>query len=240
MSFPTGTEMFQFPAFALLILCIQIKSTCVTRLMSALPLASANSKTTTTRYQVGFPIRKSMDQRVLSPPHGLSQSATSFIASYRQGIHQTPFMRLIRSSKRKTRSGRGRIRNPVCPPSRWTSAPRRPFGQSGAWFHPWMYAQNSNGLYYWLSISQPPFSTNDGQLRSVYLDLERLLLPAGPHRATREQVPEQPKTAPAPTSPHAGKTNKSVSCFSLFTMSKTIKVQTNKFSISNCKAAQNP
>ena len=53
-------------------------------------------------YQVGFPIRKSADQRVLSPPHGLSQSATSFIASYRQGIHQTPFMRLIRSSRRKT------------------------------------------------------------------------------------------------------------------------------------------
>ena len=48
---------------------------------------------------MGFPIRKSMDQRVLSPPHGLSQSATSFIASYRQGIHQTPFSRLIRSSE---------------------------------------------------------------------------------------------------------------------------------------------
>ena len=28
MSFPTGTEMFQFPAFALLTLCIQAKSTC--------------------------------------------------------------------------------------------------------------------------------------------------------------------------------------------------------------------
>jgi hypothetical protein len=28
ISFPTGTEMFQFPAFALLTLCIQIKSTC--------------------------------------------------------------------------------------------------------------------------------------------------------------------------------------------------------------------
>ena len=52
--------------------------------------------------QVGFPIRKSMDQRVLSPPHGLSQSATSFIASYRQGIHQTPFSRLIRYSEYKT------------------------------------------------------------------------------------------------------------------------------------------
>ena len=43
-----------------------------------------------------------MDQRVLSPPHGLSQSATSFIASYRQGIHQTPFSRLIRASERMT------------------------------------------------------------------------------------------------------------------------------------------
>ena len=46
---------------------------------------------------MGFPIRKSRDQRVLSPPPGLSQSATSFIASCRQGIHQTPFSRLIRS-----------------------------------------------------------------------------------------------------------------------------------------------
>ena len=47
--------------------------------------------------QVGSPIRKFPDQRVLSPPRDLSQSATSFIASCRQGIHQTPFSRLIRS-----------------------------------------------------------------------------------------------------------------------------------------------
>ena len=52
--------------------------------------------------QTGFPIRKSADQRVLSPPHGLSQSATSFIASYRLGIHQTPFSRLIRASESVT------------------------------------------------------------------------------------------------------------------------------------------
>ena len=52
------------------------------------------------QYQVGFPIRKSSDQRVLSPPRSLSQSATSFIASCRQGIHQTPFSRLIRSRRR--------------------------------------------------------------------------------------------------------------------------------------------
>jgi hypothetical protein len=51
--------------------------------------------------QVGFPIRTSRDQRVLSPPPGLSQSATSFIASCCQGIHQTPFSRLIRSGRRQ-------------------------------------------------------------------------------------------------------------------------------------------
>ena len=51
--------------------------------------------------QVGFPIRTSRDQRVLSPPPGLSQSATSFIASCCQGIHQTPFSRLIRSRRRR-------------------------------------------------------------------------------------------------------------------------------------------
>ena len=45
--------------------------------------------------QVGFPIRRSMDQSLFSAPHGLSQSITSFIASYCQGIHQTPFLRLI-------------------------------------------------------------------------------------------------------------------------------------------------
>ena len=41
--------------------------------------------------EVGFPIRKSRDQRVLSPPPCLSQSATSFIASYRQDIPRMPF-----------------------------------------------------------------------------------------------------------------------------------------------------
>ncbi len=38
---------------------------------------------------------------MLSPPPGLSQSATSFIASCRQGIHQTPLSRLIRSGGRR-------------------------------------------------------------------------------------------------------------------------------------------
>ena len=50
---------------------------------------------------MGFPIRTSRDQRVLSPPPGLTQSATSFIASCCQGIHQTPLSRLIRSRRRR-------------------------------------------------------------------------------------------------------------------------------------------
>ena len=52
-------------------------------------------KVTITKFQVGFPIRKFMDQSLFSAPHDLSQSITSFIASCCQGIHQTPLSRLI-------------------------------------------------------------------------------------------------------------------------------------------------
>jgi hypothetical protein len=44
---------------------------------------------------VGFPIRKFTDQSLLAAPRDLSQRAASFIASQCQGIHQTPFLRLI-------------------------------------------------------------------------------------------------------------------------------------------------
>ena len=43
----------------------------------------------------GFPIRKCADQSLLSAPRTLSQSATSFIASQCQGIHEMPLRRLI-------------------------------------------------------------------------------------------------------------------------------------------------
>ena len=43
--------------------------------------------------RVGFPIRTSADQRSLASPRGFSQRATSFIASWRQGIHRTPLSR---------------------------------------------------------------------------------------------------------------------------------------------------
>src|SRR5688572_11176350 len=52
--FPEGTEMFQFPSFATSGLCIQPE---------VIP----------TFLGVGFPIRKSTDQRLLTAPRGLSQ-----------------------------------------------------------------------------------------------------------------------------------------------------------------------
>jgi hypothetical protein len=58
------------------------------------PAVDRRKRQTTTKLQVGFPIRKSMDQSLFSAPHGLSQSITSFIASCCQGIHQTPLSRL--------------------------------------------------------------------------------------------------------------------------------------------------
>ena len=44
---------------------------------------------------MGFPIRKSPDQRSLASPRSLSQRATSFIASWRQGIHRALLIRSL-------------------------------------------------------------------------------------------------------------------------------------------------
>ena len=71
LSFPPATEIFQFAGFA----------SCAYGFGA--------------RYHaivVGFPIRTSGAQRPLTPRPGLSQCATSFIASRRQGIHQMPFV----------------------------------------------------------------------------------------------------------------------------------------------------
>ncbi len=60
LSFPAGTEMFHFPAWASLSLCIQKRIGGIHRL--------------------GFPIRTSSDHGLLAAPRGLSQLATSFFA----------------------------------------------------------------------------------------------------------------------------------------------------------------
>ena len=44
---------------------------------------------------MGCPIRISTDQSLLAAPHGFSQRATSFIASWCQGIHRMPLSRSV-------------------------------------------------------------------------------------------------------------------------------------------------
>ena len=82
MSFPPGTEMFQFPGFASLVLCIQTKITLSNPDTIATGVAIISGSV-----ELGFPIQKFRAQRLFAPPPDLSQRTTSFIASVRQGIH---------------------------------------------------------------------------------------------------------------------------------------------------------
>ena len=75
--------------------------------------------------RVGFPIRKSTDQRLFAPTRSLSQRTTSFIASCRQGIHRMLLGHLIalisNAHLRKCRISQGALRAPArsCSSSAW-------------------------------------------------------------------------------------------------------------------------
>jgi hypothetical protein len=85
--------------------------------------------------RVGFPIRTSADQRSLASPRGFSQRATSFIASWRQGIHRTPLSRSI-SHHHRPHAGPNRAphdkRNaiPIAQPIQFTLSLRLPTNPS--------------------------------------------------------------------------------------------------------------
>ena len=87
MSFPPGTEMFQFPGFA----------SAAYGFSGGSPIAGR-----------GCPIRRSSDQSLLAAPQGLSQRATSFIASWRQGIHQMPLLSSTPTSDNRSHTRRMR------------------------------------------------------------------------------------------------------------------------------------
>jgi hypothetical protein len=82
MSFPPGTEMFQFPGFASPRLFYSPRRYPI----HLFPIEQKLHRKEMVR--VGFPIRKSPDQSLLTTPRRLSQRATSFIACMCQGIHQ--------------------------------------------------------------------------------------------------------------------------------------------------------
>ena len=90
--------MFQFPGFASNPLCIQGKDTFLVITGNPKPEGRCYSNPPDSKFRlskVGFPIRKSVGQRLFAPHHSLSQRTTSFIASYRQGIHQMLLGHLI-------------------------------------------------------------------------------------------------------------------------------------------------
>ena len=89
MSFPPGTEMFQFPGFASPKLCIHSGDSRPTK-PRVTPQFENRPVKRDLMEKLGFPIRKSVGQRLLTPHHSLSQRATSFIACACQGIHELP------------------------------------------------------------------------------------------------------------------------------------------------------
>ena len=84
ISFPPGTEMFQFPGLAPRPYGFRPRY----------PLAG-----------VGCPIRRPPDRSPLAAPRGFSQRAASFLASWRQGIRQVPFLSLDPPSGNRTKPG---------------------------------------------------------------------------------------------------------------------------------------
>ena len=61
---------------------------------------------------VGCPIRIPTDQSLLAAPHGFSQRATSFVASWCQGIHRMPFSRSIAPHAQKPATAHAVNRSP--------------------------------------------------------------------------------------------------------------------------------
>ena len=97
MSFPPGTEMFQFPGLAFEPLCIQGSNTSDQRTDDR-GRTTDGSRLLSSDFcplEVGSPIRISADQSLFAAPHGFSQRTTSFIACACQGIHRTPLRHLI-------------------------------------------------------------------------------------------------------------------------------------------------
>ena len=137
---------------------------------------------------------------MLSPPPGLSQSATSFIASCCQGIHQTPLSRLIRSRRRQAllrEAGSTSTRRPSSGRKSLTRA--HPLGRERAGREPrtTLRSDEAHGQCHltWKDCLQCP--TASGCLRTFILE------------------PPDARTCPFPT----WNGPEDVSCIALFTMS---------------------
>ena len=113
LSFPRGTEMFQFPRFPPLALCVQARVTPHDRCrVSPFGHPRINARSTA--------------------PRGLSQSPTSFIGFRRQGIHRWLFV-AWKSKDARARYGvlKGRVHRADEGPDGWGA--EQPHPKAGLW-----------------------------------------------------------------------------------------------------------
>ena len=108
---------------------------------------------------LGFPIRKSADQSLLTAPRSLSQRVTSFIASLYQGIHQMLFKTLDRTVHESSTFFPG-AHSAGCP-SAHTRSPRA--------------SQNSNSDLVCLSVPASLGETSAWRLRGLLSSSPRRL-----------------------------------------------------------------
>ena len=156
-----------------------------------------------TRCRVGCPIRISTDQSLLAAPHGFSQRATSFIASWYQGIHRMPLSRSIpkQCPYKKHRPALTMYRNhhthQISRPNRLTLNP----------LHSKPYTQHS--------IYKTPLNTDTIQRGTILGTITRTTIPSGQtitidsigptHSSPFEKPPScsyAPRDAPEPDSQH--------------------------------------
>ena len=136
--------------------------------------------------RVGFPIRTSADQRSLASPRGFSQRATSFIASWRQGIHRTPLSRSISHHHRPHAGPNRALHDKLCMP--YQSLNPRPADI----LPPAIYPTNPSSLV--KEHTRPDPLSRSHARRRLFGNVHPTI---GPCQANPRQSRRQPRTNPS-------------------------------------------
>ena len=147
MSFPPGTEMFQFPGFASSCLCIQHEITSTPN--SNRPAARKPQVNSNLMKRLGFPIRKSVGQRLLTPHHSLSQRACPSSPVHAKASTICPYLTL---ETRTTNDSTEAARRQYCPSSTATT-------EAG---------KDPATMPHGIRFSKPIHNIKEGRFRPVY------------------------------------------------------------------------
>ncbi len=185
-----------------------------------------NSDDDTHRW-VGCPIRISTDQSLLAAPHGFSQRATSFVASWCQGIHRMPLSRsrsthaqepptpriarcsccagrLTPLSALPVLTARRPLRSSTGTPCDLSTAKSRTILRHGLWLRPGMPGHPEHTL-----LSRPEHTATTGPkprlaARAARTNLFTLTknITHGPHPTGRRPISRPMTTSPSSTTHH--------------------------------------